>query len=152
MFRTRPVAITVVVLASSLPIAACGGGGDDENFKEDYNTAVKPLTELNSDIGNSLGGAGGQSNQAIAKEFDKLASKAQETRENLAELDPPEDAKEEFDNLVSALKDGADDLKAVADAARDGNPAKARQAGQDLVKSGTAVQEAETKLQKAVDG
>lgn len=152
MFRTRPVAITVVVLASSLPIAACGGGGDDENFKEDYNAAVKPLTELNSDIGNSLGGAGGQSNQAIAKEFDKLASKAQETRENLAELDPPEDAKEEFDNLVSALKDGADDLKAVADAARDGNPAKARQAGQDLVKSGTAVQEAETKLQTAVDG
>ena len=75
-----------------------------------------------------------------------MASKAQETRENLAELDPPEDAKEEFDNLVSALKDGADDLKAVADAARDGNPAKARQAGQDLVKSGTAVQEAELGL------
>ena len=34
----------------------------------------------------------------------------------------------------------------------DGNPAEARQAGQDLVKSGSAVQEAETKLQKAVDG
>ncbi len=153
MFRTRPVAITAVVLAVSLPIAACGGGDDDdESFKEDYNAAVKPLTELNSDIGDSLGGAGGQSNAAIAKEFDKLASKAQETRDNLAELDPPEDAKEEFDNLVSALKDGANDLKAVAEAARDGNPAEARQAGQDLVKSGSAVQEAETNLQKAVDG
>jgi hypothetical protein len=152
MFRTRPVAITMVVLAATLPIAACGGGDDDEGFKQDYNTAVKPLTELNSDIGDSLGGADGQSNEAIAKEFDKLASKAQETRDNLADLDPPDDAKEEFDNLVSALKDGTADLKAVADAARDGNPAKARQAGQDLVESGTAVQEAETKLQKAVDG
>src|SRR5688572_10130259 len=72
MFRTRPVAITVVALAVSLPVAACGGGEDEESFKEDYNAAVKPLTELNSDIGDSLGGAGGQSNEAIAKEFDKL--------------------------------------------------------------------------------
>jgi hypothetical protein len=152
MFRTRPVAITVVALAVSLPVAACGGGEDEESFKEDYNAAVKPLTELNSDIGDSLGGAGGQSNEAIAKEFDKLASKAQETRDNLADLEPPEEAKQAFDDLVSALQDGTDDLKAVAEAAKSGNPTQAQRAAQDLVKSGTEIQEAETALQKAVDG
>ncbi len=152
MFRTRPVAITVIALAVSLPLAACGGGGDDDSFKEDYNTAVKPLTELNSDIGESLGGAGEQSNEAIAKEFDNLASKAQQTRDNLADLEPPEDAKDEFDNLVSALQDGTDDLKAVAEAAKSGNPTAAQRAAQDLVESGTEIQKAETALQNAVDG
>ena len=152
MFRTRPVAITVVALAVSLPVAACGGGEDDESFKEDYNAAVKPLTELNSDIGESLGGAGEQSNETIAKEFDNLASKAQQTRDNLADLEPPEDAKDEFDNLVSALQDGTDDLKAVAEAAKSGNPTAAQRAAQDLVESGTEIQKAETALQNAVDG
>ena len=132
------------------PLAA--GGGDDESFKEDYNTAVKPLTELNSDIGESLGGAGEQSNETIAKEFDKLASKAQQTRDNLADLEPPEDAKDEFDSLVSALQDGTDDLKAVAEAAKSGNPTAAQRAAQDLVESGTEIQKAETALQNAVDG
>ena len=152
MFRTRPVAITMAVLAVSLPVAACGGDDDDESFKEDYNAAVKPLTELNSDIGGSLDQAAEQSNEAVAKEFDNLASKAQETRDNLSELDPPEDAKEEFDALVSALKDGAANLKAVAEAARDANPTEARAAAEDLVESGTEIQKAETALQNAVDG
>jgi hypothetical protein len=99
-----------------------------------------------------LGGAAGQSNKAIATEFQQLADKAQQARDNLAELDPPDDAKESFDRLLSSLQDGADDLRAVASAARQGDPQAANQAAQDLVASGKEIQKAETELQKAVDG
>ena len=73
-------------------------------------------------------------------------------RDNLAELEPPEDAKDSFDELLSSLQDGTDDLRAIATAAREGDPAAARQATQDLQASGQEIQKAETALQEAVDG
>jgi hypothetical protein len=151
MNRTRLLAALALGCALSVSAAACG---EDENnaFKEDYNTAVKPLSELNADIGSSISGAGGKSNDAIAKEFQQLADKAQEARDNLADLEPPEDAKESFDELLSSLQKGTDDLRAVATAAKEGDPAAARQASQDLVASGQEIQKAETALQEAVDG
>jgi hypothetical protein len=151
MTRTRLAAIVILACAVSLPVAACGESEETE-FKEDYNAAVKPLSELNSDIGSSIDGAAGRSNDAIAKEFDQLADKAQETRDNLAALEPPEGAEESFDKLLAALGQGTDDLRAVAQAAKDGDPAAARQASEALVSSGKAIQKAETELQEAVDG
>jgi methyl-accepting chemotaxis protein len=151
MTRTRLAATLILACALSLPVAACGESEDTE-FKEDYNTAVKPLSELNTDIGSSIGGASGRSNDAIAKEFEQLADKAQQTRDNLAELEPPEDARESFDELLSSLKKGTDDLRAVAQAAKDGDPAAAREASESLVSSGRAIQKAETELQDAVEG
>jgi methyl-accepting chemotaxis protein len=151
MTRTRLAASAALACALALPLTACGESEDNE-FKEDYNAAVKPLSELNTDIGDSIGGAAGKSNDAIAKEFDKLADKAQETRTNLADLEPPEDAKKPFDKLLASLKEGTDNLRAVAQAAKDGDPVAAREASQDLVASGQEIQQAESELQKAVDG
>ena len=151
MLRTLRAALAALMIVASFALVACGDG-EDNQFKEDYNEAVKPLSELNSDIGNSIGTAAGKSNSELANEFNKLADKAQQTRDNLSELDPPGDAKEEFDKLLSALRDGTDDLKAVAQAAKEGDPQAAAQASQDLVQSGTEIQKAEKALQQAVDG
>jgi hypothetical protein len=151
MNRTRLAAMLSLACLASGTVIACG---EDENndFKEDYNAAVKPLSELNADIGSSITGAAGKSNDAIAKEFQRLATKAQQTRDNLAELEPPEDAKGSFDELLSSLQQGTDDLRAVATAAKKGDPAAARQASEDLIASGQEIQKAETALQNAVDG
>ena len=151
MLRTLRAALAALMIVASFALVACGES-EDNQFKEDYNEAVKPLSELNSDIGNSIGTAAGKSNNELANEFNKLADKAQQTRDNLSELDPPDDAKEEFDKLLSSLQDGTDDLKAVATAAREGDPQAAAKASQDLVQSGTEIQKAETALQQAVDG
>ena len=151
MLRTLRAALAALMIVASFALLACGES-EDNQFKEDYNEAVKPLSELNSDIGNSIGTAAGKSNNELANEFNKLADKAQQTRDNLSELDPPDDAKEEFDKLLSSLQDGTDDLKAVATAAREGDPQAAAKASQDLVQSGTEIQKAETALQQAVDG
>jgi uncharacterized phage infection (PIP) family protein YhgE len=151
MNRTRLAAVCLAALTVALPAAGCGGD-DSDQFREDYNAAVDKLSRINSDIGSAAGGAAGQSNDAIAKEFDKIADTAEQTRSDLAELDPPDDAKEEFDRLLSSLEKGVGDLRAVASAAKSNSPQEANQAVQDLAKTGQEITDAENALKKAVDG
>jgi hypothetical protein len=133
MKLTSPVALLVLLV-----VGGCGGGND--SFTEDYNDAVKPLSELGANVGSSAG------------EFDRLAAKTKQTRDNLADLDPPEDAQDEMDKLLSGLEGVTRDLSAVADAVRAKDPAEQADAAQQLVKSSAEVQQAETALQQAVEG
>jgi hypothetical protein len=121
-------------------LALAGCGGSDSGFTDDYNQAVKPLSELEQGMGTK------------PKEFDKLAERTRETRANLAKLNPPDDAKDEFQTLLTELDRVTKDLTAVASAARGSDVAEQRQAAEDLVKSSTEVQQAETALKQAVEG
>ena len=150
MNRTRAAALAAMTLAIALPAAACGGDDSDE-FREDYNAAVEDLSKVNDDI-SQAGGDAGESNKAIATKFDEIADTAEQTRTDLAALEPPEDAKEEFDELLAALEKGVADLRAVADAATSNDPAAATKAVADLSKSGAEITEAENALKDAVDG
>jgi methyl-accepting chemotaxis protein len=151
MKRSGVTALCLAALAVALPGAGCGGD-DSDQFREDYNAAVEKLSRINSDIGSAAGGAASQSNDEIAKEFDKIADTAEQTRSDLADLDPPDDAKEEFDTLLSSLGKGVEDLRAVASAAKSDNPAKANEAVRDLARTGQEITEAEDALKRAVDG
>jgi hypothetical protein len=132
-------------------VASCGG--DDSNqFREDYNAAVNNLSKINSEIGSVSAGGAGQSNAAIAKELDNIATAADKARGGLAELDPPEDAKKEFDTLLAALETGVEDLRSMAKAAKSGDPEEAQAAAQELAKSGQEISAAEKALKAAVDG
>ena len=150
MNRTRAAALAAMTLAIALPAAACGGDDTDE-FRADYNAAVENLSKVNDDIGQA-GGDAGESNQQIAKKFDEIADTAEQTRTDLAALEPPEDAKEEFDELLAALEKGVADLRAVADAATSNDPAATTQAVSDLSESGAEITKAEAALKDAVDG
>jgi hypothetical protein len=133
MKLTSPVAVLVLLLATG-----CGGSGD--SFTEDYNRAVRPLSELGGDLGNK------------PAEFERLAQRTRQTRENLADLNPPEDAQNEMDRLLSGLDGVTRDLSAVADAVRSKDPAEQQEAAKQLVESSSRVQRAETALQQAVEG
>ena len=133
MKLTSPVALLVLLVAA-------GCGGDNDSFTEDYNEAVKPLSELQTNMGTN------------APQFDKLAERTGETRDNLADLDPPEDAQDEMDKLLSGLDRVTEDLSAVADAVRSKDPVKQQDAAKRLVQSSAQVQQAETALQQAVEG
>jgi hypothetical protein len=151
MKTTRHAALCALILTLAIPVAACGE--DDANqFREDYNAAVDKLSKINNDIGAATGGASGQTNKEIAAEFEQIADTAEQTRTDLAELTPPEDAQDEFDALLAALEDGVDDLRAVAKAATSNDPEAAAQAVQDLSESGAEITEAENALKTAVDG
>jgi hypothetical protein len=146
----------IAVLALSLLLLAfLGGCGDDEEtdqFREDYNAAVERLSKIDAEIGTAASGAAGQSNQEIAEEFGGIAQTAEQTRSDLSELEPPDDAKDEFDELLAALEDGLANLRAVANAARQDDPKGAREAARELAQSGEEINAAEEALKDAVDG
>src|SRR5688572_19044193 len=112
---------SAVALLVLLAPAACGGS--DSSFAEDYNQAVKPLSQLGEGMG------------AQAREFDRLARRTERTRANLSKLDAPDDAKQEFDKLLTELDQVTDDLNAVADATRSKDVVEQREAAKQLVRS-----------------
>ena len=133
MKLTSPVALLVL-----LALAGCGGGNG--SFTEDYNEAVEPLAELKTGVGSSAG------------EFERLADRTRQTRRNLAGLDPPDDAQDEMDKLLSGLDGVTRDLSAVAKAVRAKDPRLQQDSAKRLVESSAEVQRAETALQRAVEG
>jgi predicted nucleic acid-binding Zn-ribbon protein len=150
MTRTRLAAI-----ALALAVGAVGwGGGEDyaDQFREDYNAAVERLNDVNSNIEGSGENLASQSGAEIARDFNRIADTAERTRQDLEDLDPPEDAQEEFDRLLSAVDQGVKDLRATADAAREGNQQSFVEAAQRLSQTGEEITEAESDLKSAVDG
>ena len=132
--RLTSSALVLVLLA----LAGCGGS--DSGFTDDYNQAVKPLTQLERGMGTKPGA------------YDRLAQTTRATRAKLAKLTPPEGARDEFRTLLSELDKVTKSLSAFAAAARDNDVAAQRQAAQGLVESSTGVQQAESKLKQAVEG
>jgi hypothetical protein len=145
-------AVAPILVAFTLIVGAVGCGDDSDEFKDQYNEAVRPLSSLGDDIGASLSGAEGQSNQALATRFEELADRAEQTRTNLAQLEPPEEATDQFDELLAALKQAVADLRAVGTSAKEGDPAEAAEATSALVESGQRVRRAEADFKEAVEG
>jgi hypothetical protein len=150
MTRTR---LAALALALALGAAGCGGGDDDaDRFREDYNAAVDRLNDVNTNIQESGQSIASQSGEEIAQDFDRIADTAEKTRQDLEDLDPPEDAQEEFDRLLSSVEAGVRALRATAEAAREENQQRFLEAAQRLSQTGEKITDAESALKKAVDG
>jgi hypothetical protein len=121
-------------------LAAAGCGGDDSSFTQDYNRAVRPLSRLGGQLDSKPGS------------FDRLARRTAATRRNLEKLDPPDGARDEFDAMLARLDSVVSDLRRVARSARGHDIVKQRRAARALVRSSTAVEQAETRLKRAVQG
>ena len=132
--QLRSAAALLVLLA----LAGCAG--DESTFSQDYNRAVRPLSRLGEHVGTK------------PSSFDALARRTHQTRVNLAKLDPPSGADDEMKALLARLDAVTGDLREVATAARGDDVVKQRQAARALVRSSNAVEQAETKLKRAVEG
>jgi DNA repair exonuclease SbcCD ATPase subunit len=150
MTRTR---LAASALALALGAAGCGGGGDDaDQFREDYNAAVDRLNEVNTNIQESGQSIASQSGEEIAEDFNRIAETAEKTRQDLEDLDPPDDAQQEFDRLLSSVEEGVQALRATAEAAREENQQRFLEAAQRLSQTGEKITDAESALKQAVDG
>ena len=132
--RLRSAAALLVLLA----VAGCGA--DENSFTQDYNRAVRPLSRLGAHVGTK------------PSSFDALARRTHQTRDNLAKLSPPDGAKDEMKVLLLRLDQVTGDLRAVAKSARGSDVVDQRKAARALVRSSNAVEQAETRLKRAVNG
>jgi uncharacterized membrane protein len=135
-------------------LIALGCGGDDEStdqFREGYNAAIERLNEVNTNLEESGEELASQPGSRIAREFERIGDVAAQTRAELAGLAPPEEARDEFDQLLAAIRDGVKDIREVADAARAGNQDRFAEATEALSDSGQEISQAEAELKDAVE-
>jgi quinol monooxygenase YgiN len=139
------------VLAAALPALACGGEDEGaDRFSEGYNAAVQHLNQVNANLQESGRGSGSRPGGEIAREFERIAGTAENTRARLERLDPPDDARDEFEALLAAIEEGVRDIRAVAKAARREHQARFREATEELSESSREISEAEDALKAAV--
>jgi hypothetical protein len=148
---TRACAATFLLFAA---LAAAGCGADDDTadrFRDGYNAAIERLNAVNTDIQESGEELASKPGPQIAREFDRIAETAAQTRSDLGRLEPPENARDEFDALLSAIGEGAANIRAVADAARKENQQAYQEATQALSESGEEISAAENELKDAME-
>jgi methyl-accepting chemotaxis protein len=142
----------IFLLLAALVGAGCGGDDDTaDEFRDGYNAAIERLNDVNTDIRESGDEIATKPGPQIAREFNRIAETAAQTRSDLAELEPPERARDEFDDLLAAIQDGVASLRGVANAARNENQQQFQDAVQALSESGEEISAAETELKDAVE-
>jgi|Tabmets5t2r1_1033131.scaffolds.fasta_scaffold06671_2 hypothetical protein len=149
MTRVRTAGILLVAAMIGL---GCGGNDDTaDQFREGYNAAIDRLNEVNTNLQESGEELTTQPGSEIAREFERIAEVGAQTRAELAELAPPAEAREEFDQLLAAIRDAVMDIREVAGAAREGNQDEFAEATEGLEESSEEIREAEAELKDAME-
>ncbi|HEV3376599.1 MAG TPA: hypothetical protein VG126_04905 [Thermoleophilaceae bacterium] len=139
----------LAAVLATLVLAACGGG-DDEEFSEDFPGLSERIAALGEEVGNALETADTASDRELAGQFERFDQRLGELRRELEELEPPEDLADERDDLVRAMGDVRESLGDIADAAEDGDPQAAREATLELVEGSTELRDAREALNRGV--
>jgi hypothetical protein len=125
---TRRIA-ALLLIALVAPLAACGGddddggdaGGDGELTKAEYIAAADEICKDNNDAGEDLEAPAEDDSDDLARFFTDGIEILEETRDRLADLDPPADAEAINQSQVTQLDDGIEAFKEARDLAEDGD-------------------------------
>jgi hypothetical protein len=140
----------LAALALALAAAGCGGDDDDGSsaFRAHYNRALTHLSRVSGEIGAKAPRK--QSNREVAAELERFARTWARARVQLSKLTPPEEARDEFDELLAALRHGIADLREGARAARSDDPERFARSKKALAASGQEIAAAERRLNAAL--
>ncbi len=148
---TRPLAALAAAILVTLGIAACGGDdGDDQAFRDDFPALSERIQSLGEEVGNTIETAEGASDQELAEQFDGFAQQLGDLRQELEDLEPPEDLADERDDLVSAMGQVRSSLDDIASAAEEGDAEAAREATLELIDRSEELRDARSELTSAV--
>lgn len=140
---TRALALAASVLA----LFAAGCGGDDkEDYVAEFNkvgtTLEKTLTSLGTDL------TGSTDPKQIASKLEEGAKALESAASDLDEIEPPDDAKQAHEKIVSGVNDLANTFEKGASEAKKGDLTKLVDTFSSIQGSGGAakIQEAQKEL------
>jgi hypothetical protein len=125
---------------SLVPLALAGAllagcGADAEEFQKRFGPINRELVALVEDVGASIQGASGKSDQQIEREFGRHAQRMGTLREDVEGLDAPGDVQDEQEALTRAMAKTQEALGDIEKAADKRNVGAARSATIELVTS-----------------
>ncbi len=150
---TRPVALLAALVAVSLTLAACGGGGNDteKTFKTEGKAAVLSVRAVGTQLATALKGASNATNAQLTQEITAISTAGAASLAQVKALKAPNDAdKTLVTNLSTALSTALNDLTAIGDAVTANDPTQAKSSTEQLVTDSTPVQTANNALAQAV--
>jgi predicted nucleic acid-binding Zn-ribbon protein len=146
----RPLTALVLAVLAISGVTACGDDdGDDQTFQDDFPALSDRIQSLGEQVGDTLGTAENASDQELANEFDDFTQRLGDLRQELEDLEPPEDLADERDDLVSAMGEVRSSLEDIA-SAEDGDPEAAREATLQLIDRSEELRDARQALTRAV--
>lgn len=171
--RSTPISRAALAGAAALLLGAgllAGCGSDDDGSTTasstpattatvsvaaaaaDYAPIRAEVLAIGNDIGTTVQGADRQTDDALATQFGDLAERTEAAVARLEALDVPADLDTALGELSDALQSGADDLRAIAEAARAHEPQAAREAVQRLYSDSQGIREARAAVDRALSG
>jgi len=169
MFRgrtSRALAAGGAALAiAAVGLAGCGGDdGGSTTAAGGVTTATAPelsiaaaaaayapiraeIVAIGRDLGSAVATAGSATDAELADRFSALAVRAEAAVTRLEGLNVPARVDTALDDLREALADGAEDLRAVATAAREHDAQAAREATQRLVGDSAGIRQARAQVE-----
>ena len=140
-------ALALAVGCAGLLTAA--GCGEDQQFIDDYNEATKPLQTLRADLGSAADDA--TRREGASKQIMRQADEAKRVNDDLADLEAPDDAKADFNELRAALRRSEADLRELGRATQSDDIAKLTSATQALARDARAIDRAEAAVKRKVE-
>jgi uncharacterized coiled-coil DUF342 family protein len=148
---TRPLAVLAATAVAALGLAACGGDdGEDQAFQDDFPALSERIQSLGQELADTIESAAEASNEELAQDFEGFAQRLGNLRQEVEDLEPPEELVEEKDDLVSAMGEVRTSLEDIASAAEEGDAQAAREATLELVDGSEQLRDARSELNSAV--
>jgi len=142
------------IVFAALVAAGCGGGGNDRVSKDDYEQELQgvgtSVQESFQGLGSSMKGDNPSSLDEAADRVGEIQDSLRKKADDLEDVEPPENAEKENDQLVDGLNGFADELEDFKKALDDGDVQAIQQFAQDFQDSEAAkdIQEAGQSLEK----
>lgn len=112
----RTTGLSLLVAASLVLVAGCGGGGlSKDEYEQEMRTVASDITKASTEVASMQADAKPAERAAIIQRQGKLLAAAADKADG---IDPPEDAKSAHDDFVTALHAYAKLLDELADASK----------------------------------
>jgi hypothetical protein len=149
--RTARRTVTILAAAAICLVAGCGGGGDQlskDDYEQELTNVGNRLEASSRKLAEAFKGvqAGDGSLDETADEFATLQNDLREEADSLRDVEPPDDAGKEHEQIVDGLDAFADSLEEFRDAAEAGDVNAIQEFAQGLPES-----EGLRKLDEATD-